>query len=101
MTSSGKIDRNALTGRPGKKDRDGAVLEKLSQLWEQCLGAPAELDSNFFALGGHSLTALQIATGLEDAYDIEVDIGLILQHPVLSDLALEISELVQASVARA
>jgi amino acid adenylation domain-containing protein len=101
MTSSGKIDRNALTGPHGKKDRDGAVLEKLSQLWEQCLGAPAELDSNFFALGGHSLTALQIATGLEDAYDIEVDVGLILRHPVLSDLALEISELVQASVARA
>ncbi|MER6088011.1 non-ribosomal peptide synthetase [Streptomyces bluensis] len=99
-TSSGKTDHSALRAPEETRAWDGAVFETLSKLWERHLGAPAAPDGNFYALGGHPHTALQIATGLAQAHDIEVDVAVIERNPVLSDLAAAVTELVGMSTPR-
>nr|APD71715.1 non-ribosomal peptide synthetase 4 [Streptomyces sp.] len=94
-TSSGKTDHSALRAPEENGAWDEAVFETLSKLWERHLGTPAAPDGNFYALGGHELTALQIATGLEQAHGIEVDVAVILRNPSLSDLAAAVTELVR------
>ncbi|WP_217145927.1 amino acid adenylation domain-containing protein [Streptomyces sp. AC627_RSS907] len=101
MTSSGKTDHSALRAPEETRVWDEAVFETLSKLWERHLGAPAAPDGNFYALGGRPHTARRIATGLAQAHDIEVDIALIEQNPVFSDLAATVTELVRMSAPRA
>ncbi|WP_326809826.1 non-ribosomal peptide synthetase [Streptomyces scopuliridis] len=98
-TSSGKTDHSALRAPAENGVWDDAVFETLSKLWERYLGTPAAPDGNFYALGGHEFTALQIATGLEQAHGIEVDVAVILRNPALSDLAAAVTELVRTDAA--
>nr|QCE43603.1 nonribosomal peptide synthetase subunit 2 [Cystobacter sp. SBCb004]QCE43607.1 nonribosomal peptide synthetase subunit 2 [Expression vector pArg23-V1]QCE43611.1 nonribosomal peptide synthetase subunit 2 [Expression vector pArg235-V1]QCE43616.1 nonribosomal peptide synthetase subunit 2 [Expression vector pArg2345-V2]QCE43622.1 nonribosomal peptide synthetase subunit 2 [Expression vector pArg2345-V1]QCE43628.1 nonribosomal peptide synthetase subunit 2 [Expression vector pArg2345-V1-BsaI]UEN69 len=80
LSSNGKVDRSRLAApeleRPQKQDalvRPWNSTEAvIASIWAQLLGVEPDAADNFFALGGHSLTATQLCTRLREAFGVEV-----------------------------
>ncbi len=92
---SGKVVKAELRRRfseevPGAafvaaRDRTEAVV---ASVWEAVLAVPrVGVHDDFFALGGHSLAAAQIAARLEDALGITVEVGAVFESPTVAELA--------------
>jgi amino acid adenylation domain-containing protein len=72
VDSCGKLDRQALLGLAaavisgrGEAPRD-AVERQIAEVWEESLGVrPIMRDANFFALGGTSLSSIEISQRLQ------------------------------------
>ena len=62
---------------------EALVVELVSGL----VGSPAEPDSDFFALGGHSILAIHLASRLGDWLGVSVPVRWVYDWPVLADLA--------------
>ncbi|MEU6059259.1 condensation domain-containing protein [Streptomyces sp. NPDC047097] len=64
-TPDGSLDRAALPGLPGlPADASGPRAEAVTEGFRVLLGRTPEPDDDFFALGGHSLVAVQLAERL-------------------------------------
>jgi amino acid adenylation domain-containing protein len=96
---SGKIDRKALAplapARPATEyeaptgERETAVADA----WSAVLGKERiGRHDDFFALGGHSLKATQVASRLRNELGVEVDPSLLLRHPTVARLAAAIDD---------
>ncbi|MDQ3897666.1 MAG: AMP-binding protein, partial [Actinomycetota bacterium] len=77
---------HAPVGEPtGPTDETEAVV---SSVWEAVLGLPrVGIHDDFYALGGHSLAAAQIAARLNDAFDVELPVVAVLESPTVAELA--------------
>jgi len=101
-TPSGKLDRLALPA-PGKdayvtsagyEPPQGTMETELAGIWTEVL----KMDrigrhENFFALGGHSLSAMQVMVRLRKAFDLEVPVACIFQNPTIESFAEAVDEL--------
>ncbi len=96
MTTSGKIDRQALPRCPAVRLRRAsssrrplATTEKLiAEVFGAVLGMPGvRAESDFFDLGGDSLSAVEVVTRLGDELDCDVEVRDVLEHPTPSDLS--------------
>jgi acyl carrier protein len=93
MTSTGKIDRQALRSivpeRPtGSHTVPGANLEgQVARIWEEVLGlegiAP---DDNFFDLGGNSLDAMRLAERVESVFGGAFAPAWLFETPTISSM---------------
>jgi acyl carrier protein len=63
-------------------------------VWAEVLGA-ADLDdgSDFFALGGHSLQAIQIVTRLRESFGDDVPLALVFDEPALGRFAAAVARI--------
>ncbi len=98
LSANGKLDRNALPlpdsnelsgGRepaPGLETRLAASFAKVLGL--DSVGA----DDDFFALGGHSLMAVQLVGELARSWQLKVSIGQIMVSPSVAQLARVLSD---------
>ncbi len=97
-TSSGKVDRRALAQRTGNSGAPSpsqgiapqTETEKLlAQHWAQLLPVTGAVDreSDFFALGGNSISAARLALALGRDHGITLELRLLFEHPRLCDLA--------------
>lgn len=98
LSANGKVDRKALP----KPDVNGSlgngyeppsndIEEKLVSLWQEILGIEkVGINDNFFALGGHSLKAMALATKLHKILNIELQLKDIFSAQTLKDLAEKI-----------
>jgi acyl-CoA synthetase (AMP-forming)/AMP-acid ligase II/acyl carrier protein len=69
----------------GARTREEAVV---ASVWEAVLGVAAVgLDDDFFALGGHSLAAAQIAARIRDAFDVDLPVSAVFESPTVAELA--------------
>jgi acyl carrier protein len=60
----------------------------LAGIWSEVLGVQTVgRHDDFFALGGHSLRAMQGAARVRDAFDLELPVATIFQAPTLAQLA--------------
>ncbi|WP_411142657.1 Pls/PosA family non-ribosomal peptide synthetase [Streptomyces sp. x-80] len=95
--TSGKVDRDALpwplpalAGGGGAESGPGEELSgsaaRLAELWERMLGVRPGADSDFFALGGTSLSAARLASELR-AHHPGVSVADLYRQPVLRDMA--------------
>jgi len=92
LTSTGKIDRNALPDLPeppattrstviGK----GSVEHDLSEMWKQTLGIPyVGPDDHFFDLGGDSLHAVQILAAIEHVFGMQLPMTTLIHAPTVA-----------------
>ena len=98
---TGKLERKAL---PALRERRGAVKQRtplskhataaerrrvLRELWSAALevdGDSLEDDWNFFDLGGHSLTGLDLTLGIEHLFGIELNGTEIYEYPTINEL---------------
>ena len=97
LTPNGKLDRRALPapegGLLGQGDEpDGAPMtpteDAVAAIWGRILQAgPVRRVHDFFDLGGHSLTALQVVSQVRDAFGVELPLKTIFDAPTLGELA--------------
>jgi amino acid adenylation domain-containing protein len=92
----GKIDRRALPEPDYSRSRletpyVGARRELEQQLvamWEEILDVrPIGIHDNFFDLGGHSLTALQIISRVIEALKLELPVKALFESPTIAEMA--------------
>ncbi|HVR98951.1 MAG TPA: amino acid adenylation domain-containing protein [Thermoanaerobaculia bacterium] len=103
LTSSGKVDRQALsrlavegagTLEPGETfaaPRD-LIEEGLAGIWEEVLRIerPGAHD-NFFDRGGHSLSATRVMARVRDAFGIDLPLRTLFEVPTIAGLAGRVS----------
>ncbi|MFD9635275.1 non-ribosomal peptide synthetase, partial [Streptomyces violascens] len=97
--TSGKVDRDALPwplpsqrGPAGDAAQDDSTVARLAGAWERMLGVCPEPHSDFFALGGSSLSAARLASELREHYP-GVSVADLYRRPVLRDMAQHLESL--------
>ncbi|MER0465971.1 amino acid adenylation domain-containing protein [Bacillus cabrialesii subsp. cabrialesii] len=95
LTGNGKIDRSALPIPENKPDKRkditlprNLVEQELANIWKHVLGVNTiSIDDDFFAIGGHSLKALQVIHTLKHQQQIDMPIDLLFENPTIAQLA--------------
>ncbi|HBL31159.1 MAG TPA: non-ribosomal peptide synthetase, partial [Acidobacteria bacterium] len=95
LLPSGKVDRRSLplpaagglpTGTAHVPPRD-PVERIVAGIWEQVLGVErVGAFDDFFALGGHSLSATQVITRIRRRFDIELQLRHVFESPTVAGL---------------
>eukprot|EP01102_Stenamoeba_stenopodia_P012400 TRINITY_DN3915_c0_g1_i1.p1 TRINITY_DN3915_c0_g1~~TRINITY_DN3915_c0_g1_i1.p1 ORF type:complete len:858 (+),score=200.87 TRINITY_DN3915_c0_g1_i1:610-3183(+) len=91
-TPNNKVDKKAL---PAPEDSNETVVaprtpteEKLVAIWLKILGHhPIGITDNFFALGGHSLSATQLISQIQLEFGKELSLACIFETPTIAGLA--------------
>jgi amino acid adenylation domain-containing protein len=98
LTAHGKIDRRRIAQTIAARTRPhvaDTLAERVAQRWRTLLSlSEIRPDTDFFAAGAHSITALTMIGHLADELGVEVPIALIFDHPTFRDFI----EAVRASV---
>ncbi len=106
LTPNGKLDRRALPDpQPATTEADRAFAaphtaaeQALAAIWSQVLGIKrAGRDDSFFALGGHSLLATQLVARVRAAFEVDLSLRSIFEHPTLAGLAGQIEAATRAA----
>jgi thioesterase domain-containing protein/acyl carrier protein len=95
LTPNGKLDRRALPepGAPVTSGSGGAAIggtqQALAELWKEVLeiASPIGATDDFFALGGDSLSALQLLAMVEDRFGRRLSAGALLAATTLAEQA--------------
>jgi len=99
LTPNGKVDRKALPDPEGSGERRGdsyvaprTPLEaQLAEVWAGVLRKERiGVTDNFFALGGHSLSAMLMVSRVRTALGIDVALDTLFETPTIEGLALAI-----------
>ncbi len=92
LTPNGKLDRKALpapdwTGK-AKHPPETEWERKLAQLWQEILGIEQiewiGREDSFFDLGGHSLLVMRLVAKLKSAWQLDLSIRDVFEHPTLA-----------------
>ncbi|QHG14920.1 hypothetical protein A6V25_26010 [Nostoc sp. ATCC 53789] len=102
LTPSGKIERRALPAPLSRETRNistdlipprTVTEEVLAGIWSDVLGLEkVGIHDNFFALGGHSLSAMQVIARLREIFKVELPISCLFDYPTVIELNRQISE---------
>ncbi|WP_205859236.1 non-ribosomal peptide synthetase [Pleionea sediminis] len=100
---SGKIDLKALSNQTVQRVNDDPLVapetpteETLCQIWQQVLEQPSiSVSTDFFALGGASLSAMRIASKISQQFDILLPIRCVFEQPTIRRVARVVDELIQ------
>ncbi|NGY63289.1 amino acid adenylation domain-containing protein [Lentzea sp. NEAU-D13] len=94
LTANGKVDRKALpvpesgsAGEPGDRADWTAVQRRVAEIWTAVLGAETGLHDDFFALGGHSLSAAKLTALLRQEFDADIGVRTLFDKPTVAELA--------------
>ncbi|MCY8026759.1 amino acid adenylation domain-containing protein [Bacillus sonorensis] len=95
LTGNGKIDRSALPVPENELEKREDITpprnwveQELAQIWKSVLGIKTiGIYDDFFALGGHSLKALQVIHTLKHQQDIDIPIDFLFENPTIAQLA--------------
>lgn len=92
LTASGKVDRQALAERGAHVIEDAAdrqapendIEVTLLEIWQDVLQV-SEIGTrhNFFDLGGHSLSAVQIVSRVKQAFNLDIPISVVFEKPTI------------------
>jgi amino acid adenylation domain-containing protein len=102
LSPNGKIDRNRLQ-KPGQiqQKHDYAMPQTpveicLARIWSEVLGIEQiSRTAHFFALGGHSLIAIEVIAGVRKHLGVTLPLRSIFLAPTLATLGLAIEQLLQ------
>jgi thioesterase domain-containing protein/acyl carrier protein len=95
LSPNGKLDRKALpmpvraaAGRP-----PGTPVEQaLCEIYAEVLAAPpVSADDDFFALGGHSLSATKLMSRIRTVLRVEMPLRALFEHPTPAGLAGQVA----------
>jgi amino acid adenylation domain-containing protein len=63
---------------------EAGLQTEVGRLWERLLGTPVAAETDFFAVGGHSLAAMRVVAELRDKFDLDVPVRELFDHPTLA-----------------
>src|SRR6185436_15974695 len=105
LNPSGKVDRKALPAPERLAEGRGHVPprnpleEQLAGIWREVLGVErVGAHDDFFELGGHSLLAIQVVSRVRESLQVDLPLARVFEAPTIERLALEIEELILASL---
>ncbi|MFF4850331.1 phosphopantetheine-binding protein [Streptomyces sp. NPDC001194] len=79
-----------------------ATERALAAIWAEVLGSAQEdRERDFFAAGGDSLLVTRAVLRARKAWDVDLTVQVVLDHPVLKDLAEQIDLMVRSAQAPA
>ncbi|MYV68058.1 non-ribosomal peptide synthetase, partial [Streptomyces sp. SID2131] len=82
---------------PPVAPRDAAEL-RMARLWEGVLGTgPVGVRDDFFALGGHSLKALELMASVRAEFGVDLPLSLVFRRPTVELLCEALPEAAAAS----
>ncbi|MGH7394037.1 MAG: amino acid adenylation domain-containing protein, partial [Candidatus Methylomirabilales bacterium] len=94
LTPNGKVDRKALPAPEGRGVAEGYVPpgtpteELLAGIWAEVLRQErVGRQDNFFALGGHSLVAIQVVSRVRDTFGVELAVRCVFESPTVAELS--------------
>ncbi|MDE2125808.1 MAG: amino acid adenylation domain-containing protein [Armatimonadetes bacterium] len=96
LNASGKVNRKALPDAPPAEVAQIDHLPRVAsdtelaigRIWERLLGVPAVARTDdFFALGGHSLTAVRLFAAIEKQFGVKLPLATLFQAPTIEALA--------------
>ena len=98
LTTNGKIDRKALPALNNEAYNkqeyvapESETEKQLVEMWQEVLGVEkVGTQDDFFALGGHSLSAIKIVLKIKKELNIELNIKNLFDYTKVADLALHI-----------
>src|SRR5258708_20840227 len=101
LTATGKVDHKALLELESKEAMEDAgslpltpTEELIAGVWSSLLEkSEIRREDNFFALGGHSLTSIQMLARLEQVFHPELDPPPIFEFPVLKGVSAYFDQL--------
>lgn len=100
MTSSGKLDLRALPAPDWlaeagfiapRDERERQIAQLMADVLK--LSSPASIDTSFFALGGHSLSAVRVVARLREVFNVEVRLKAFFEAPTAAGLSVEVRRL--------
>jgi amino acid adenylation domain-containing protein len=100
LTSNGKIDRGKLPdpdqSRPEQESSFVAprtpVEELLAEIWRAVLNLQqVGVHDNFFELGGHSLLLTQVASRIEQTFQVSLPLRVLFDAPTIADQSVAIA----------
>jgi acyl carrier protein len=105
LTPNGKTDKKALQQMRIKEDEEAnyigprnSIENKLINIWRQLLGREKiGIQQNFFAIGGHSLKAVQMLSAIAKDLEVRLHIRDLFDHPTVELLAKKIATSDKAS----
>jgi len=98
LTPSGKIDRRGLPAPTPVRPEDETfqaprtpIEQRVASLLGHAVGrTKVDVSDNFFELGGNSLSATQIASGIREAFEVDVPLPAFFRAPTVAGLAREV-----------
>ncbi len=96
LTPNGKIDRKALPliendeiDQSSFVEPSNEIQRTLAKIWSEVLGiSKISINDNFFKIGGHSLTAIQMIARIHQELSLDCPIGLLFEAPTITELAV-------------
>lgn len=101
INANGKLDRKKLPSPEGAGLSLGAEYvaprneneEKLVRIWQELLGREKiGVKDNFFAIGGHSLSATRLASFIRRDFGVSLNLPAIFNNATIENIALEIEK---------
>jgi amino acid adenylation domain-containing protein len=99
LTPNGKLDRKALPA-PESQTIETEYLaprndteEQLAAMWTELLGIDkVGINDDFFALGGHSLVAMQVVSRIMQSMGVQLPLETMFEAPTIASLAESVNK---------
>ncbi|TAN66231.1 MAG: amino acid adenylation domain-containing protein [Methylobacter sp.] len=100
LNANGKLDRNALralssqadNGQPFVAPRDEAE-QAVADIWQEVLGVrQLSVHDDFFDLGGHSLSGVQVTVKVQELFNIEMPVKILFETKTVAKFVDRMAE---------
>jgi amino acid adenylation domain-containing protein len=104
LTRNGKVDRRALPDPGEVEAREqtpprNETEQRIVEIWAGLLGpAPIGIHDNFFHIGGNSILAIRMLSGIQDAFEVELAVRAIFERPTVAGLAETVQDRIRTEI---
>ncbi|BBM81666.1 non-ribosomal peptide synthetase [Candidatus Uabimicrobium amorphum] len=98
LSANGKVDKSQLPKPTFQSSQQISlpttlVEKEIAKIWQEVLKInDIHLNSHFFDLGGHSITAIKVFRSIEEKLEVSLPVATLFQHPTLRELSIVVAE---------
>ncbi len=103
VTTNDKIDYDSLrqiwleqiNNKTGLDCKENEVETKIKKIWEKILHKNVSINDDFFSIGGHSISAIRLASAISFEFKTKFAVKSVFQHPTIQAQAIELTNFIQ------